>query len=250
MSIKDTLRLTARQRASLDAIISSQAAQKAVDEVEGKRLAERRALVASLRELEAQAAKETPSAAEEKRAADADLRRLEAALPMARQRVVDAANLVHRAERTKARGKLERQLRDGADSRIRDWRYYLEALANAASAGFRSTANFHLTVAGRQLVTTTNADDVKRLRTALAECIATTHRLELEPLGYGEVTSALAEMGERLQAPLSKLWLNPPQLARDGEVGRPLPWAEGLPSTWRVAEINEPKRDALQEEKP
>ena len=40
MGIKDTLRLTARQRASLDAIISSQAAQKAVDEVEGKRLAE------------------------------------------------------------------------------------------------------------------------------------------------------------------------------------------------------------------
>ena len=250
MGIKDTLRLTARQRASLDAIISSQAAQKAVDEVEGKRLAERRTLVAELQALEALAARETPAAVEEKRTADAELQRLEAALPIARQRVVDAANRAHQAERTKPRGKLERQLRDSADPRIRDWRYYMEALANAASANFRTAASVQLTVFGSRLVTTTNADEVQRVRSLLAECIATTHRLELQPLSYAEVSESLSEMGHRLQGPLSKLGLNPPQLATDGEVGPPMPWADGWASTWCVEEINEPRRPALEEVKP
>jgi hypothetical protein len=180
------------------------------------------------------AARETPAAVEEKRTADAELQRLEAALPIARQRVVDAANRAHQAQRTKPRGKLERQLRDSADPRIRDWRYYMEALANAASANFRTAASVQLTVFGSRLVTTTNADDVQRVRSILAECIATTHRLELQPLSYAEVSESLGEMGHRLQGPLSKLGLNPPQLATDGEVGPPMPWpmAGPRPGAW------------------
>lgn len=240
MNTKDILKLTPRQRTSLDAIIKSPLAERAIAEAEAEKVTERRALAARLRELESLAAKEAPAAAAEKQEADTELQKAQAAMPLLVQRAVDAANRLRLVERHKARGKVERELRDGSDPRLKDWRHYLEALAGYAANAFRSAPHKEITPFGLRTVVATNADEVSAARAVLGECIARANLLELAPLSYLEVSAALTEMGERLQGPLAALQLNPPQLANDGEVGRPLPWADGRPMTWRVEEIGEP----------
>lgn len=232
------MKLTERQRAALGKLLDSRVVDQVLDADEQQVLDQRRSLIAQRAELHARVAKEAPAAAAK---AAASLKRLEQAkleLSAALQAERDAQQALDNTMRRKPIGKLEFELRGGADPRIREFRYYLEALHDAASANFRSWPE---QVAWRQMQIATNAKEVEAARAVLRDVIARTHALELEAIGYAELTQWFVETAERIAPVLARLSLNPPQIANDGGLGAPLLWRDR--SSWLVDEIEQPRRE-------
>jgi hypothetical protein len=234
---KDLLNFTPRQRAVLEKLVDSPVVDKVLEEHEGAALRERQQQVDELRELEAAAAKDLPAATKRRAAAEAALEQANVTLRAAREEDHAARHAVYLAERSKARSRIERALIASADSRLGEFRFIVDALSDRVRGSWRT---WPVTVPGTfgEPRVTLGSNDVEcnaafeATRAAMRECEA----MQLQVLSYAAVTSSLSSLAAALASALAPLKLNPPQLARNGEIGVPLEWSGR--SEWVVDKIN------------
>lgn len=234
------LRLTERQRTALGKLLDSRVVDQVLDADDQDNVTHRRALLAQRATLQREAAGELPAAEAQVREAVDQVARATAALREAQAIEAEARQRHHLAKRAKPIDKIERELIASTDPRVRDYRFYLQALDGQVCISLQTWPagdDF-----GRVTVQT-NAEAIAAVRDVLRGSIASTHALELQAVSYGELTQELVELGERLAPALARLRLNPPQIANDGEIGPPQLWRDR--SSWLVDEIEVPaKREA------
>lgn len=240
---KDLLNFTPRQRAVLEKLVDSPVVDKVLEEHEDAALRERQQQLDELRALEAAAARDLPAAARRRAAAEAALAQANAALRAATEEEHAAKHAVYLAERSKPRNRIERALIASADSRLGEFRFIVDALCDRVQGTWRT---WPVTVPGmfgepRVTLGSNDADchaAFDAIRAAMRQC----EIMQLQVLGYAAVTAKLSGLAAELAPVLAALKLNPPQLARNGEVGSPLEWSGR--SEWIVDRINErPSRE-------
>lgn len=237
MNFRFPFKITARQESALTKLLKSETVTKVLEAEEQSRLEERRGLVARYVEVQHAAATETPAAGRELNAAIAALEKAQAALKTAKAREMDARNNAYRATRAKDLGILESEIRAAADPRLAEFVYYCESIEDHDLVVAYTTWMTSSGWGKGGAVLHTNVDDLQAGRQACklakVQCLA----LQMRALSYAEVTTALSELCMDLAGPLSRAYINPPQIAMDGEVGPPLPWTGE--SEWVVEEVNQ-----------
>jgi hypothetical protein len=241
MRLRNPFRATERQAAALQRLLTSPVVDQVLAADEAEQLRKRTALIAQLREAEKKAAHELPAATREAAAAAEALQAADAALKAAVQRDRDARHGVYLAAQSKARGKLETEIRRGADPRIKDFREYVEGIVSDPLVwAYRAWGGVQSTPYGPRTVVETTTKQIEGARTACAAALARTHELEMQALGYADVTAALCELCLALSTPLGACSVNPPQIAADGEVGPPLLFRDH--PEWIVDELQTPEK--------
>lgn len=227
-------KLSLRARTTLEALLSSGAAEKAVAEVEADQLSKRKLLAAELAKVISQ----PPSNAMElqSRQAFERLTQAEAAVREARAQYhslsmqAGHAHDMHAAEIRK----LEQALVASADPRLAEFIFQLVHIRDAQLPG---ALNFWIDRTRRDAFVPigTNAELIERACEAINDAVERTRTLQLQAKSFVEVGQALAAMCADLSAPLAAVELNPPSLtAAESEPGAPLRW-NGL-SQWIVDE--------------
>ena len=234
-------RLSARTRTTLEALLKSPAAEKAIAETEQQAVKMRRELgiqLAGLAKIYAPQREAAEAVAVravgELDAAAAAHRAAEVTLAQARN---TCAGIDH-TERTRT-WEILRQLEETADPR---WGEFLVHASNLFDADLPGVLQFWVDVAWRQTVLKTNWPEVETARGALRAAIAQARRQQLEPLGYVEVSEALSALCAGLAPSLAVLELNPPSLSAEHvEVGASLRW--NGKSVWVLDGRYEPTAD-------
>ncbi len=124
---------------------------------------------------------------------------------------------------------IERELRDGADSRLADFRFAFDQLADnvrnkIAVSGYRSQRNIF---GQRETILVTNVAEVTSTRESIADAIADLDAMALAALTRDQVSKRLIDWCEKLSVPLAGFNLAPPILSVTGE----LVWDHKNPTT-------------------
>lgn len=239
---RNPIKLTDRQKSALHKLLDSRVVDEVLDADEQETVRHRRTLLVELGVLRRGALEESPVLEGEVRIAADRVAAAKRELDAAEIHERDARQRHHLSLRAKPIGAIERELREGADARIRNFRHYAEGLEDHARGALSSWPEGDGSW-GNRLIVKTNVESVTKVRAMLRECVSETHALELKALSYGEVTQALCDMCERIAAPLAELRLNPPQVANDGEIGAPVPFLSR--TQWLVDEVEEVKREKV-----
>ena len=241
MSVRNSIALTERQEASLDILLKSGLAEKALEADEQEQKARRRQLIAELPALDRDLAKAIPLAERDCGECAKDLARAQAEVISAGEVLAEARaehdSICHRIRNRQF--DIRAELIAGADTRLLVMRTLLSNLDDAV----REQLKFWPTNAPWGSDTPrylSNEARVLAARRELALCIAECNTLQLSAVGYADVSQALLDMCQALEEPLAMVELNSPQFANDGAVGQPLRW-NGM-KQWLVDKISPPEK--------
>ena len=231
-------KLSARTRATIEALTNSPLAAQALASVEQESVSRRKQLAADLARLE-QPYPALKAAADQDadRGADAATTAaatLEAACQKFRRLQNASDNLA--ARHAQACHALTIELRTSADVRLAEFEFELNQLiGNDLVAALQVWIDTALSRRGNTVVKS-NTGQVAAAKAACQRAAIQARGLQLEPLGYTEVSQWLMRLCAEVAPALSMLEINPPCLtAEHTEVGRPITWG-GSP-VWVADEI-------------
>jgi hypothetical protein len=223
-------KLSARTQRSWTALLKSPLADRAIEEVERESIAKRSALRADLATLErkqpgilSHLSLASGSALQEFDKAEKALHEARAALATSRM-LYGGAELQYLGQ-CKV---IERSLRDTADPRLADFAFYAETIL---SYDMPLLLYFWISTEKNWLghvrdLMRSNSDECLAAKEALRVAIGTVRGLQLEPLGYVDISQRLMGLCAALAPVLAKLEINPPCLSAElAQVGRAVTWA-------------------------
>ena len=231
-------KLSARTRATIEALTKSPLAAQALASVELEAVTRRRQIADDLAALEkAHPALQAASEKEVGRAAVA-VATADAALEVARQKfkiAQGAGNLVE-IRHAQACHALTIELRTSADVRLAEFEFELgQLIGNDLVAAMQVWIDTALSRPGNTVIES-NLAQVTAAKAACQRAAIQARGLQLEPLGYTDVSQWLMRLCAEVAPALSLLEINPPCLtAEHTEVGRPITWG-GSP-VWVADEI-------------
>ena len=221
-------KLSARTRATIEALTRSPLASQALEAVENESLAHRRQLLADSKTLRQAFPASLAAALRPVDLAVAKVDAATAALEVAKQdfrRIQIAANNVAIGH-DNAVNAIESELRNTADVRLADFKHHLNyALVNDLRFALITWVNISASRRGATVVEN-NMPAVVAAQEACRKALAEIDALQLEPLTYADVSQWLMRTCADLAVPFAVLECNPPSLTNEhAEVGRPFKWA-------------------------
>lgn len=232
-------KLSARTRATIEALLQSPQATKAIEDAEADTMRRRTELRKILSALEKECEAAARQADDKCSRTAAELATAEAAYHAARAAHTTAQMVAYGAEL--ARGGRRRELMDElmqtADPRIADFIFWAENIASGSLPfAVQYWPDERKRREGKLVALSSNMDDVIAAKQAIAATVASLRELQMQAASYVDVSQALMAACNTLAPVLAMVSLNPPRLsARDAEVGEPIMWHGA--SHWVVDKI-------------
>ena len=234
-------KLGKRTRATIEALLSSPMAEKALAQTEAESLENRKRLAAELAAHDAEEPAFQKEWVPKSIAAYREYEAAEAAWRAAQEkkRAHDVACYSAEMVRQQKRGALTGELENTADSRLQEF----AAIASSIASGpLVAAEQFWMGGPVNELRVMSNHDRIRVACDALLACERDLLAKRLEPMTYAEVSQVLMQACVDLAPVLAEFKINPPSLtAKDAEVGDPISWRGR--SEWVTDAVHHPTNE-------
>lgn len=217
-------KLGKRTRATIEALLSSPMAEKALAQTEAETLENRKRLAAELAAHDAEEPAFQKEWVPKSIAAYREYEAAEAAWRAAQEkkRAHDVACYSAEMVRQQKRGALTWELESTADCRLQE---FAAKASSIASGPLVAAEQFWLGGPVHDMRLMSNHDRIRVARDALLACERELLAKRLEPMTYAEVSQVLMQACVDLAPLLAEFQINPPSLTtKDAEVGDPIIW--------------------------